>query len=44
MESDIIIEGFKRSIEMHGVKYMRLIGDGDSSISKNPSVWFMFHG
>jgi hypothetical protein len=34
MESDIIIEGFKRSIEMHGVKYMRLIGDGDSSISK----------
>lgn len=32
MESDIIVEGFKRSIEMHGLKYHKLIGDGDSSV------------
>lgn len=31
MESAIIVEGFKQSIEMHGVIYGRLIGDGDSS-------------
>jgi hypothetical protein len=32
MEADIIVEGFKRSMEIHGIKYTRLIGDGDSSI------------
>ncbi|KAG8237305.1 hypothetical protein J437_LFUL017065, partial [Ladona fulva] len=31
MEADIITEGFKASIEMHNLKYHRLIGDGDSS-------------
>lgn len=31
MEKDIILEGFRRSVEMHGVKYTRLIADGDSS-------------
>lgn len=34
MEADIIEEGFARSMEMHGVKYNKLIGDGDSSIMK----------
>lgn len=32
MESDIIVEGFKRSMEMHGIIYKRLVGDGDSSV------------
>ena len=32
MESDIISEGFKQSEKAHGVRYMRLIGDGDSSV------------
>lgn len=31
MESTIICEGFKKSIEMHGVIYGRFIADGDSS-------------
>lgn len=34
MESDIILEGFKRSIEMHGIVYSHLVGDGDSSVFK----------
>ncbi|KAH8033142.1 hypothetical protein HPB51_007872 [Rhipicephalus microplus] len=32
MESDIIVEGFQRSVEMHGVEYRTFIGDGDSSV------------
>lgn len=31
MESDIIVEGFKQSIENHNLIYGRLISDGDSS-------------
>ncbi|XP_048481126.1 uncharacterized protein LOC119691926 isoform X1 [Plutella xylostella] len=31
MESSIIVEGFKSSIEMHGLIYGRVISDGDSS-------------
>ncbi|KAF5281749.1 hypothetical protein FQR65_LT14544 [Abscondita terminalis] len=34
MEADIIVEGFRRSMDMHNVKYTKLIGDGDSSITK----------
>ncbi|XP_071055949.1 uncharacterized protein [Onthophagus taurus] len=34
MEADIIVEGFKKSVEMHGVRFNRLVGDGDSSIMK----------
>lgn len=34
MESDAIVEGFKRSIEMHGLIYSVLIADGDSSVHK----------
>lgn len=34
MESDIIVEGFKRSLEMYGIVYKKLIGDGDSSVYK----------
>ena len=32
MESNMIAEGFKQSEATHGVRYMRLIGDGDSSV------------
>lgn len=34
MESDIILEGFKQSISMHNLIYHKLIGDGDSSVTK----------
>lgn len=32
MEADILVEGFCRSEEMYGVRYGRLIADGDSSV------------
>jgi len=32
MESDTIAEGFKRSIEMHGLIFRTLIADGDSNM------------
>ena len=32
MESDIIVEGFKLSESMHGLRYIWMIGDGDSSV------------
>uniref|UniRef100_A0A6P7H249 Uncharacterized protein LOC114345145 n=1 Tax=Diabrotica virgifera virgifera TaxID=50390 RepID=A0A6P7H249_DIAVI len=32
MEQDIIIEGFKSSIEMHNLTYRKFIADGDSSV------------
>ena len=35
MESDIIIEGFRLSEQMQGVRYMCVIGDGDSSVMAN---------
>ena len=31
MEPDIILEGFKQVEEVHGVRYKRFVGDGDSS-------------
>ncbi|XP_050537060.1 uncharacterized protein LOC126903111 [Daktulosphaira vitifoliae] len=34
MESDAIVEGFLQSVNMHGLKYNKLIGDGDSSVTK----------
>ncbi|XP_050065938.1 uncharacterized protein LOC114121144 [Aphis gossypii] len=34
MEADGIAEGFVKSFELHGLKFNRLIGDGDSSVSK----------
>ena len=34
MESDIILEGFRRSVVMHKVKYINLLGDGNSSVYK----------
>lgn len=34
MESDIIVEGFNESISMHNLVYSKLIGDGDSSVTK----------
>lgn len=38
MESNIIIEGFKESISMHNLIYNKLIGDGDSSVTKQLSL------
>lgn len=32
MESDIIVEGFKEAETKHGLRYMRILGDGDSSV------------
>lgn len=32
MESAILVEGFEKSVEMHGIKYLNFIGDGDSSV------------
>lgn len=34
METDIIVEGFKKSISMYVLKYLKLVGDGDSSVYK----------
>lgn len=34
MEANIIVEGFQTSIDSHGLKYTRLIGDGDSSVTR----------
>ncbi|KAL4126400.1 hypothetical protein QTP88_010622 [Uroleucon formosanum] len=34
MEADGVIEGFSKSIELHGLKFNKLIGDGDSSVMK----------
>ncbi|KAF0748505.1 YqaJ domain-containing protein [Aphis craccivora] len=34
IEADGVAEGFTKSFEMHGVKYSKLIGDGDSSVTK----------
>ena len=32
METDIIVEGFKKCIEQHSVKYTKFTGDGNSSV------------
>ena len=32
MENDIILEGFLEAEGKHGLRYMRLVGDGDSSV------------
>ena len=32
MEADIILEGFRQSENMHGLRYLWLIGDGNSSV------------
>ena len=32
MEADIIAAGFRQSEAMHGVRYIKVIGDGDSSV------------
>lgn len=34
MESDIIVEGFLKSVKMYGVMYARFVGDGDSNVHK----------
>jgi len=38
MESDIILEGFRQTINMHNLVYNKLIGDGDSSVTKKLSI------
>ena len=43
METDIILDGLKQAEPTHGVRYMRFIGDGDSSVYPtliaNVPVW-----
>lgn len=34
MESNIIVEGFKASLKMHGIIFKNLVADGDSSVHK----------
>jgi len=34
MEASIIVEGFKKSEEMYGIRYAKFIADGDSSVYK----------
>ncbi|GFY64010.1 yqaJ domain-containing protein [Trichonephila inaurata madagascariensis] len=34
MEANIIQEGFMNSVAMYGVKYAKIIGDGDSNVYK----------
>lgn len=34
MEASIIVEGFKSSEEMYGIRYNKFIADGDSSVYK----------
>ncbi len=43
MEADIILEGFLEAEKVHGVWYMKFVGDGDSSVYptliQNVPVW-----
>ena len=32
METDIILEGFSEAEQVHGVRYLHFVGDGDSSV------------
>lgn len=34
MESDMLVEAFRRSKDIHGVEYRGMVGDGDSSVYK----------
>ena len=36
METDIIVEGFKKCEQQHGIRYTTFIGDGDSSLGDIP--------
>ena len=43
METDVVLEGFRMAESTHGVRYMRMVGDGDSSVYStlllNVPVW-----
>lgn len=32
METDIIADGFSKSMEMYNLKFTKMVGDGDSSV------------
>lgn len=34
METAVIVDGSKMSLDMYGVKYLKMVGDGDSSVFK----------
>ena len=40
METDIILEGFKRAERDHGVRYIRFVGDGDRFVGDGDSSVF----
>lgn len=35
MEAQIVVEGFQKSEEIHNLRYLSFIGDGDSSVYAN---------
>lgn len=40
MEANMLVQGFALSESMHGVRYLKFIGDGDSSVfSKIRPIW-----
>lgn len=43
MEPDIILDGFKKAEETHGVRYLQFVGDGDSAVYptliENVPIW-----
>ena len=39
MESDIILEGFNEAESKFGLRYLKMIGDGDSSVLENGPHW-----
>nr|CAI5841795.1 unnamed protein product [Callosobruchus analis] len=34
MEADIIVEGFKKSVDLFNIKFTKMVGDGDSSVHR----------
>lgn len=41
MEAAVVVEGFKESERMYGIRYHKLIGDGDSSVLSK--FWTQIH-
>ncbi|EFN89591.1 hypothetical protein EAI_16266, partial [Harpegnathos saltator] len=43
MESDIIAEGFKSSLEMYGLIYKAVVADGDSNVYQSIIINNPYH-
>jgi hypothetical protein len=44
MEADVIVEGFRKSLEDHGLIYKYLIGDADSSVFSKIQMQIVYPG